>query len=246
MLNRFFCTFNLAKIKETTHITKQVQLQSHLFHDDWTYYLKILKGCDFMLYDKQIQHLKAELLKMKEQSIKVERTTDQKESIKETSGELSMYDNHPGDMGTALYDREKNRALNEHAESDIRKIDAALTAIQEGTYGKCEVCQKDIPYERLQTVPYTTFCIEHAKMAEQSIAEDLALNEIENPFKSTQDPLAIDYENSFEEVAEFGTSDSPSDFIDPAKPSYHDDEKGEPKMIDQMVEKSVTDNTNDH
>ncbi|AOV07023.1 TraR/DksA C4-type zinc finger protein [Sporosarcina ureilytica] len=198
-----------------------------------------------MLNDKQKQHLKTELMEMKEQSMKVEETTSQKESIKETSGELSMYDNHPADMGTALFDIEKNRVLNEHAESDIRKIDIALKAMADGSYGKCEVCQKDIPYERLLTVPYTTFCIEHAELVEQSVEEDVALNEMENPFESTQDPSAIDYENSFEEVAEFGTSDSPSDFIDPQNTTYTDDVQGEPRLMDQMVEKSITDNTDD-
>lgn len=197
-----------------------------------------------MLTNAEKQKLKDELLKLQKEALKNEASTKQDASIQESSGELSMYDNHPADMGTALYDREKDRALHEHAQSEIGKIQIALKAMENGTYGTCEVCQKDISYERLLIVPYTTFCVEHAEEVEQSLEEDTALNEVENPFQSTQDPDARDYENSFEEVAEFGTSDSPSDFTDSAKPTYMDDNQRDFK-IDQMVEKSVTDNTDE-
>lgn len=197
-----------------------------------------------MLTSIETQTLKEELLKLQELALKNETSTKQNDSIKETSGELSMYDNHPADMGTALFEREKDRALHEHAQSELKKIQSALAAIEDDTYGVCEVCKKDISYERLLIVPYTMHCVEHAEMVEQTLEEDTVLNEVENPFSSTQDPNARDYENSFEEVAEFGTSDSPSDFIDSSKPTYMDDNRHEFK-IDQMVEKSVTDNTDD-
>lgn len=195
-----------------------------------------------MLTEENLQQLEEELLQMKYESLKIEKATEQKKNIQESSGELSMYDNHPADMGTALFEREKDQALNEHAESEIAKIDIALQAIKDGTYGICQVCQKDIPFERLLAIPYTTFCIEHAEAVQQSVDKDAALNEVENPFKSTRDPEAIDYENSFEEVAEFGTSDSPSDFINPAKPTYMDDQQDGLSIV-QIVEKSVTDHT---
>ena len=198
-----------------------------------------------MLTDKQKNTLKSELLKMKEQSTQQEEETYPKENIKETSGELSMYDNHPADMGTALFEREKDLALHEHAESELRKIEFALKAIDEGTYGECEVCGNDIPYDRLSAVPYTTFCIEHAEVVEQSVEDDIAINEVANPFESTQDPEAIDYENSFQEVAEFGTSDSPSDFTNSENPTYFNEDNDAPAIIDKIVGDSVTDNTDD-
>lgn len=198
-----------------------------------------------MLTDKQINTLKSELLKMKEQSTQQEEETYPKENIKDASGELSMYDNHPADMGTALFEREKDLALHEHAESELRKIVIALKAIDEGTYGKCEVCGNDIPYDRLSAVPYTTFCIEHAEVVEQSIEDDIAINEVENPFESTRDPEAIDYENSFQEVAEFGTSDGPSDFTDSENPTYFNEDNDTPSIVDKIVGNSVTDNTDD-
>ncbi len=196
-----------------------------------------------MLTTKELNTLKNALLEMKDQAIRKEKETYPKESMQDTSGELSMYDNHPADMGTALFEREKDLALHEHAESELGKVEHALKAMNEGTYGQCEVCGKAIAFERLETVPYTTFCVEHAALMEQSVEEDVAINSIENPFESTQDGRAIDYENSFQEVAEFGTSDSPSDFTDPARPTYFN-EKEEESQIDQIVADSITDNSN--
>lgn len=199
-----------------------------------------------MLTDKQISTLKNELFTMKEQAIKTEQGTKPNRSMQESSGELSMYDNHPGDMGTALFEREKDQTLHEQAESEIEKINLALQAMVNGTYGECEVCAKAIPYERLLTIPYTTLCIDHAQEVEQSIDTDTALNEVENPFQSTEDPEAIDYEDSFEEVAEFGTSDSPSDFLDPSNPTYMDDNTSETIINEVDPQKRTEDNENEN
>lgn len=197
-----------------------------------------------MLTNNELSNLKNDLFTLKRQALKTEEGTKQDRNIKDASGELSMYDNHPADMGTALFEREKDRTLNEQAESNIHKIDAALKAMQDGTYGYCGVCNKPIAYERLEAVPYTTLCIEHAEESEQSLETDTAFNEVENPFESTEDSRAIDYENSFEEVAEFGTSDSPSDFIDPGKPTYTDDNDAQ-VILDEVIGKNITNDNED-
>ncbi|MCZ2260703.1 TraR/DksA C4-type zinc finger protein [Sporosarcina sp. G11-34] len=198
-----------------------------------------------MINDMQKSTLKEALLEMKDQSKTLEDETYPKKGIKETSGELSMYDNHPADMGTALFDREKDLALHEHAESELGKVNDALAAMEEGTYGKCKVCKQDISFERLEAVPYTTLCIEHAKEEEQSVKEDATVNSVKNPFESTMDGRALDYENSFKEVAEFGTSDSPSDFTDSENPTYSDKNDDDTSYIDKIVGNSITDIPNE-
>ncbi|MBO1913267.1 hypothetical protein J4G37_51715, partial [Microvirga sp. 3-52] len=72
-----------------------------------------------MLSEKEFSILKKELLSLKEKSTVHEKETYPQDSEKESLGELSSYDNHPADMGTALYDREKDLALHEHAESEL-------------------------------------------------------------------------------------------------------------------------------
>ena len=41
-------------------------------------------------------------------------------------------------------------------------IDAALERIDSDEYGVCQVCGRDIADERLEAVPATRFCREHA------------------------------------------------------------------------------------
>jgi len=49
----------------------------------------------------------------------------------------------------------------------IHKIDYALMKIESGTYGVCENCGAQIPYERLKARPVTTMCFECKELEEE-------------------------------------------------------------------------------
>jgi DnaK suppressor protein len=49
----------------------------------------------------------------------------------------------------------------------LRKIDEALDRMEQGTYGICERCEKEIPFQRLKARPVTTLCIECKTLQEQ-------------------------------------------------------------------------------
>ncbi|MEK5037494.1 TraR/DksA C4-type zinc finger protein [Sporosarcina sp. FSL K6-3457] len=170
-----------------------------------------------MLNEKQQTVLKKELVEMKEHLSTTADETDSKESAQEAAGELSMYDNHPADMGTELFEREKDIALNIHANSELEKVENALQAMQDGTYGICEVCQKKIPFERLEAVPYTTLCIDHATEQEvphdRPVEDDILVMANPNSYADRKTGVARDSEDSFQEIAKSGTSETPSDFI---------------------------------
>ena len=53
-------------------------------------------------------------------------------------------------------------------EARIGLIDEALRRLERGAYGRCVVCGKEIPAERLDLVPETPFCIEDAEREQQS------------------------------------------------------------------------------
>jgi YteA family regulatory protein len=137
----------------------------------------------------------------------------------ESMGELSSYDNHPADEGSALYEREKDIALNEHLEDELKDINKALQAIDNGTYGKCERCGKDIPLERLEALPTTSFCIEHSPEQEVSTQRPIEEEVLKPPFGQfefdghDQEVEAYDAEDAWQEVAKWGTSNTPSDFV---------------------------------
>ncbi|KHD85615.1 TraR/DksA C4-type zinc finger protein [Heyndrickxia ginsengihumi] len=133
-------------------------------------------------------------------------------------GELSSYDNHPADTGTELYEREKDFALNEHTEYEIENIKKALQAIDNGTYGKCQTCGKEIPLERLEAIPSTLFCKEHSLdqtiPRKRPIEEDILTQSLKrlNFDDSKDESVVFDSEDSWQAVAKWGTSESPSDF----------------------------------
>ncbi len=78
---------------------------------------------------------------------------------KDFLGEDSLYDQHPADIGTETFARERDLGLKDALETDKAKIDRALRRIEEGTYGICEHCSREIPEERLRAVPTTNLCI---------------------------------------------------------------------------------------
>lgn len=84
------------------------------------------------------------------------------ESESESISELASNDQHQGDIGTETFEREKDFSLLEQLEAEINDLDAALRKIDEGTYGRCEVCGKDVDPERLEAMPGTRTCREHA------------------------------------------------------------------------------------
>lgn len=140
------------------------------------------------------------------------------ELSKESMGELSNYDNHPGDMGTELFEREKDTALNEHAEKELEDINAALHAIDEGTYGICSKCGGDIPFERLEAIPTTDRCVQHAEknafehprtIEEEVFSPNINPNEIKE-----EEQTGYDAEDAWQEVSRYGTSETASDFYE--------------------------------
>jgi RNA polymerase-binding protein DksA len=81
-------------------------------------------------------------------------------TLSEDAGEETAYDNHLADTATETYDRELDYTLEENAEHLLAEIDAALKRIEDGTYGKCTNCGKQIPEERLEARPWATLCID--------------------------------------------------------------------------------------
>lgn len=81
-------------------------------------------------------------------------------SISDETGEDAVYDNHLGDTATVTFDRELDYTLEENAEHVLGDIDAALQRIDDGTYGTCTNCGKQIPPERLEARPWATLCID--------------------------------------------------------------------------------------
>jgi RNA polymerase-binding protein DksA len=76
-------------------------------------------------------------------------------------------DSHVGDTATARLGREIDYTLEENSEQVLAEINAALKRIEDGTYGLCAVCDKEIAPERLEAYPWASLCIDDARKAER-------------------------------------------------------------------------------
>jgi len=209
------------------------------------YILRLIKykGCDRILTDKQTSELKKSLLEQKEQLDKLaESFSLEHGSIRDMTSELSTLDNHPADLGTELYDREKDMALQVHEVAELKKVTEALEAMDNGSYGVCDECGDSIPFERLEAVPYTTRCIEHADKdipQTRPIEEQVLHPAVDNSFAGRREGEDVrNYEDSFQVVAQYGTSETAADFtgdFDDINDLYDDeDEVGMDEDIDQL------------
>lgn len=78
----------------------------------------------------------------------------------EETGDNAFDINHPADMISADPDYDKQIELIRRERAELEMVSAALLRIELGNYGRCESCHQDIPFERLQAIPYTRYCIE--------------------------------------------------------------------------------------
>lgn len=82
-------------------------------------------------------------------------------SESEELSELSHNDQHAADVGTETFEREKDLAILESLERELRDLQASVERIDEGTYGTCEACGGQIAAERLEVHPTARFCVDH-------------------------------------------------------------------------------------
>jgi DnaK suppressor protein len=92
---------------------------------------------------------------------------DHAESLEDETDELATAaDNHMGDVAQATLDREIDYSLEDNSGLVLNEIDAALKRIDEGTYGACTECGREISEERLEARPWAALCIDDARKAE--------------------------------------------------------------------------------
>jgi RNA polymerase-binding transcription factor DksA len=78
-------------------------------------------------------------------------------------GGAGGYGEEASDAGSFTSERERDLSLAGNLRDLIEKIQGALERIDEGSYGRCEVCGQPIEAERLDALPYTTLCLADAR-----------------------------------------------------------------------------------
>ena len=182
---------------------------------------------------KNIKDYQKKLLKKRKRIINKLNSVNDKEnnreglksSWKESTGELSSYDNHPADTGSDTFERGKDIGLKDNANLFLTMIDDALQKIDEGQYGICDKCGQEINKDRLEIMPSTTMCY-RCKVKDESLQqeydrplEEEAFLEIHKNMylnNNNTDSTGYDGADTWQDLAKVGTSNSPSETIDQA------------------------------
>lgn len=72
------------------------------------------------------------------------------------------YDDNFADSGQVAAELGENQALMGSMREQLTDVTAALGRIDDGSYGRCEVCGEEIQSARLEAMPHARFCINHA------------------------------------------------------------------------------------
>jgi DnaK suppressor protein len=90
------------------------------------------------------------------------------EALKTVNGMTNLKENFPDPTDRAALETDRNFLLRirDRERKLIEKIKGALERIDQGRFGICEMCGKDISEERLMARPVTTLCIDCKKKQE--------------------------------------------------------------------------------
>jgi RNA polymerase-binding protein DksA len=105
------------------------------------------------------EELLAERLRLQAELQEIEKRTAQFDES-ERANQISAYEDHPADLASETFEREKDLAIGENVQSMLHKVITALEKIDRGTYGKCDACGRNIKKARLRALPFATLCLD--------------------------------------------------------------------------------------
>lgn len=152
------------------------------------------------------------------------------EPLANSISELSLYDNHPSDVASEVFERGKDIGFKTYALQQIEKVEDAMEKLETGQYGYCDKCGQPIPQERLEAIPLTTMCVncreeewedghKYNVKARRPVEEEVVMPPFGGPTNNSPaeklgqgvDNNQFDGEDSWQEVARYGSSVTPSD-----------------------------------
>jgi RNA polymerase-binding transcription factor DksA len=78
------------------------------------------------------------------------------------SDEAPSYDENFADSGQVAAEQGEAKMLLAQFQEQLGEVNHALAKFDQGAYGLCEVCGRPIADARLEAMPATRFCIDHA------------------------------------------------------------------------------------
>jgi DnaK suppressor protein len=81
------------------------------------------------------------------------------DAVVAASRDTNADDEHDPEGATIAFERSQIEALVRQAQHHLEEVNAALSRLDAGTYGTCEVCGTPIGEERLEARPAARVCI---------------------------------------------------------------------------------------
>lgn len=150
------------------------------------------------------------------------------EALSDSMQEFATYDNHPADIGSETFERGKDLGLLQNSQILLEGVNGALDRLgdqdREGAvdFGVCTSCGRPIERERVLAAPYVEQCLEcahqSAERREHTDPRPAEETVLAPPFARTfldgADNVVYDGEDAWQDVARYGTSNSPQDVPD--------------------------------
>jgi RNA polymerase-binding protein DksA len=118
------------------------------------------------------------------------------EALRRDSSGLSNMPTHMADMGTDNYEIDNILGLMDSEMKILVEIDDALSRIENGTYGICEINGEPIPKARLEAIPWARYCIKCAALVEKGLFVAENSFDMGDEFFDESDSSYDDYDNN--------------------------------------------------
>jgi len=202
---------------------------------------------ELQYFENRLIHEKRRL----EESVELAEQNNYQDSLRDSTSELSSYDNHPADLASETYEMEKRFALMSHQEHLIREVDHALEKIKDGSYGKCDLCGKEISYERLEAYPQANLCMECEEESRINVQysendrpneEGVLMHPFGRTFNDEKDINMYDGEDTWQDVAVYNKTDHVNiDWYDNYFDTENDEESGVVENIENISNQEYID-----
>lgn len=78
----------------------------------------------------------------------------------------------PVDLAVRNYSKNVQLAVSENESKQLVLIDQALRRIEDGEYGSCLNCEKEINSKRLAAIPWARFCLDCQELLEKGLLDE--------------------------------------------------------------------------
>ena len=88
---------------------------------------------------------------------------------------------------------ELSSKLAEVENRELQYLELALKKMKEGTYGKCDACEGNVPLARLHALPYAAYCIKCKRAAEKAGVDPRSVVDWSTILESDQSSKDMDF-----------------------------------------------------